>query len=995
MSPRLISSRRIFICAAIFGLALAVGCAQATAKNYYADTSDAVQVFIDEALPLDQAGLEQSVQEWASPPAVKRRPLISKRRAKAAGLTKARAKTPARSDRALSPLSAPLLTNAAPLATQHLTAQIPAPTAMAAFRAGMDDNVRVRVIEKLDEGRRFRTLPSVQPTRNQDLPEQGGVVLIAPKLPGAKSVAANCVDRTVSWMRVCGDVGYPENFSGEIRGVTRIVCASGEKRDVWMSNSCAPGHMPVQMDQAPLVARTDALTIIGSDANPAPEITKLTRIDGACGAANKRNLKQIPAEELCASGDAGAVTGNGPWHWACSGGNGGRAAVCQALHMEDGKCAAAHGRLAATPPVSGLCVGAASPVSRDGTVWNWTCDGKNGGSQAACAAPVGAVSEEPKRGAAVVNKITRPVVAKNIRRLASETFGADLPDAVPQIPVESELLIPALIDPRTPNAALASMCGRMANASAVAAPVNDLCAKGTPSAVLGEGPWYWTCSDDDEKAESCVTKMPQLAECGPQHGQNLREVPMHGLCNSGAPGPVRGEGPWKWVCDGGSGGTRVQCSALPEAGMQPASLRGAASVQMARTDKNVRDNVKKVSTQAQSSKRLKKSTKKVKPAAAAASQNPAIESGQKNVNGVCGEAVMTASSVKPDVGLCHAGEAEQLNGNGPWTWVCRGTGIGLNVTCITQEQAQGKLPSAIDGVCGAAAENAAAAMPVSGLCAAGLSGQVSGAGPWAWTCGGINGGLAVTCSAPVEAQSRLPILDAAKSDALCGKADGGSVSNQPVDNLCAAGVISNMRGAGPWYWDCVGGNGGVIVGCAAQKADVAKTPVALPTAAPMLQAPVMLPPPPPMEQPPLDRPVLQLPSNDIGPGTDDYVPAPPERTLGALKSKQPVAQLVDPEYPSIGFASGSEALDTPSMGVVMALGQRLAENPHARVTVTAYADLKASGDAREARRLSLARALVVRDILIINGATDTQIKIRAQGANVPKGNPDRVDLADR
>jgi outer membrane protein OmpA-like peptidoglycan-associated protein len=53
-----------------------------------------------------------------------------------------------------------------------------------------------------------------------------------------------------------------------------------------------------------------------------------------------------------------------------------------------------------------------------------------------------------------------------------------------------------------------------------------------------------------------------------------------------------------------------------------------------------------------------------------------------------------------------------------------------------------------------------------------------------------------------------------------------------------------------------------------------------------------------------------------------------------------------------------------------------------------------STDARAARRLSLARAMTVRDALLLGGASSEQIKMRALGANVPSGDADRVDLSD-
>jgi len=41
--------------------------------------------------------------------------------------------------------------------------------------------------------------------------------------------------------------------------------------------------------------------------------------DGVCGSSNAQYLYTAPTENLCASGDASAVSGSGPWNWTCVG----------------------------------------------------------------------------------------------------------------------------------------------------------------------------------------------------------------------------------------------------------------------------------------------------------------------------------------------------------------------------------------------------------------------------------------------------------------------------------------------------------------------------------------------------------------------------------------------------------------------------------------------------------------------------------------------------
>ena len=51
------------------------------------------------------------------------------------------------------------------------------------------------------------------------------------------------------------------------------------------------------------------------------------------------------------------------------------------------------------------------------------------------------------------------------------------------------------------------------------------------------------------------------------------------------------------------------------------------------------------------------------------------------VNGACGPANGTNASVAPSAGLCSAGTASAVTGNGPWTWQCTGSNSGTTSSC--------------------------------------------------------------------------------------------------------------------------------------------------------------------------------------------------------------------------------------------------------------------------------------------------------------------------
>ncbi|NJD91196.1 MAG: PKD domain-containing protein [Geobacter sp.] len=56
----------------------------------------------------------------------------------------------------------------------------------------------------------------------------------------------------------------------------------------------------------------------------------LTTINGACGSADGALLMTAPSANLCLTGSASVVTGNGPWNWTCTGLNEGVNASCSA-----------------------------------------------------------------------------------------------------------------------------------------------------------------------------------------------------------------------------------------------------------------------------------------------------------------------------------------------------------------------------------------------------------------------------------------------------------------------------------------------------------------------------------------------------------------------------------------------------------------------------------------------------------------------------------------
>ena len=93
----------------------------------------------------------------------------------------------------------------------------------------------------------------------------------------------------------------------------------------------------------------------------------------------------------------------------------------------------------------------------------------------------------------------------------------------------------------------------------------------------------------------------------------------------------------------------------------------------------------------------------------------------------------------------------------------------------------------------------------------------------------------------------------------------------------------------------------------------------------------------------------------------------------------------------LAFASDRRALNATARERIERVAARLKKDSRLRLQLLAYANGQ-SRTAREARRLSLYRALAVRSHLIKQGVRSTRIDVRALGDKFEKGPPDRVDL---
>jgi outer membrane protein OmpA-like peptidoglycan-associated protein len=850
---------------------------------------------------------------------------------------------------------------------------------------------------------------------------------------------SSCGPNPQKWEKTCGEAGYPTNYVGKIVGETRTGCADGTLHDVWVTNTCAPPDAPSKL-----------------------------RTDGACGPAANNEFSDAPSGNLCATGTPSSVSGNGPWNWACSGANGGDAAACSAQKRtpsSSGVCGSANGAAVSAAPSSDLCEQGTATLVKGSGPWRWMCKGSGKGGSESCIAPLAStpmastpVASEPAPVPAPVRiePENAPVAsASDVAPAAStpssekgELCGAaaeilayqapekDLcrvgtastvngdgpwtwsctdnegvtsacrtlslsgdtsssepatPQAAPQAAVSSSENTSPRLQPQdnspfthSSHAAIVPaatpVCGLAASQPAMMAPTSDLCDAGKPSAIHGSNPWRWTCGHGSNKV-SCATPKMADAACGVANGAALKSAPFSGLCASGTPSSIEGDGPWSWSCNGSGGGASVSCAA-------------------------------------------------------------SVDTGTGKIDGTCGASDKANASQTPSEGLCASGTASSVSGNGPWTWSCSGTNGGAVSTCSASRVTPPKPPGqTVNGLCGFANGVTASSTPTEGLCGSGDASAVVGNGPWNWSCGGENGGMTVSCTAPLEPPAPI--------DGACGGANGVATLVKPQSGLCAAGLTGAVNGHGPWTWTCSGANGGSPASCIAavagktasmpSKMTSAKPPVPtsddmdtladsdapLPTALVTPQLPSSgtmssfdkkalpsLTPSKPFAPPPSPThiPAAASVTGDEAPNTVPDLPngmqalqpptlstnIPPAAVLQD-QAAQKAASIpgnhltLDPTISTILFARGSGNIEEGVTDELDRLANVLQFNPDVRISLYAYAD---NGDStpRDARRMSLTRGLAVKEYLASKGISESRVDVHAEGSNSSQGYIDRVDV---
>ena len=394
----------------------------------------------------------------------------------------------------------------------------------------------------------------------------------------------------------------------------------------------------------------------------------------------------------------------------------------------------------------------------------------------------------------------------------------------------------------------------------------------------------------------------------------------------------------------------------------------------------------------------------------------------------CGEAAEMLAHEAPVKNLCRLGAASEVSGDGPWHWTCTKDGAVSECTTLSlsglmvekktkatpeasvlyvgdkKETAEAALSQTSTSnekpaeqptekpVCGFV--EASATTPKEGLCTSGTPTAVKTSGnKWKWSC---TGATKVSCNS-------LKIVNAA-----CGKANGTSVSAAPSSKLCSPGVAGTVSKDGDkWSWTCKGENNGNDAECSALEkvtAPVEKTTTTAPVepTVPTEEA---------KKEPVTASPVSPAPepiATSEEPAKQAEIKQPEEeKSLPEEKPLDDATNVSEQTYAEMNL--NNEDLELFTNGAVVSFTESKTELKstlnkktlnRAATLMSSNKDIKLSlmgyagglnVSVREAKRLSLARTLVVRDYLVSKGIEESRITVFAWGLS-PDEDTERVDL---
>ncbi|BFT95143.1 MAG: hypothetical protein MNSN_03250 [Minisyncoccus archaeiphilus] len=232
---------------------------------------------------------------------------------------------------------------------------------------------------------------------------------------------------------------------------------------------------------------------------------------------------------------------------------------------------------------------------------------------------------------------------------------------------------------------------------------------------------------DSDSLVSCSAQFDDAkvrGKCGEANGKKFLEKPTENLCAVGIPTELSGDGPWNWVCNGLNGGRE--------------SLACKASKNDSVTDGRCGASSKKKSAFPPEEKLCLTGTPSevlgfgmwtwtCEGANGGKSISCNAPRDETKIEGECGKSHNKLLKEKPTEKLCVSGQASEVNES--WSWTCEGANGGASEECAAKKSNDSK------NQCGAANGKKFYFMPTENLCLVGSPSEVSGEGPWTWTCG--------------------------------------------------------------------------------------------------------------------------------------------------------------------------------------------------------------------------------------------------------------------
>lgn len=536
----------------------------------------------------------------------------------------------------------------------------------------------------------------------------------------------------------------------------------------------------------------------------------LPSIAGVCGAANGVAVSSAPTSDLCLAGKASILAGTGPWTWTCEGWSGGKAASCSAPMYTpppvNGVCGVANGKPATVKPVAGLCTSGTTSAVAGAGPWTWHCEGQNGGSSAACSAPLN--TPPPVNGvcgpAYNVTTATKPVTG-----LCSS--GVEQP--VTEVSTTWLWHCAGIDGGTTTECTAPKPTGSCETSPGGCAPTNECFFwvsgiypsyennRDKARAKIGDVSMSWGMSEATMGGSSLVGK----GSYPDSYGSAESPGPFFKAANASFDGIALGKNTRVTIYKGANFSGPVLFDQRGPMVIGNDIVMGSADT--------IRDTYPTFKTESWASYGALFS--QFPPSTRYYSSDPPINlpattdgmwslagipegkpmgfgptsvkvTCDAPVNGACGTAnAKTLAAAPSSTELCSSGTATAFKSyTGGWTWSCSGAGGGTTAACEAWLGA-----TAVNGACGSSHGKVLDTAPTSGLCSAGTASSVTGSGPWSWSCTGTGGGTNATCKADFQ-------------PALCGEANGVSRATAPTTGLCSRGTASSVTGSGPWSWTC-------------------------------------------------------------------------------------------------------------------------------------------------------------------------------------------------